>query len=76
MERADMSENSIKGLWCVLDADDSDQLVVSEFRKFAELGALEKSSQQKFGGRDKSRHAGGGLSAFTANRAEELEGTA
>ena len=33
-----MPDNAIKALWCALDADDSNQLTMSEFGKFLKLG--------------------------------------
>ena len=71
----DVPEPTLKGLWCNLDADNSNQLEVNEFRKFAELGALEKKDSSKnFGGLNKS-HAGGGFSAVINNVALEEQGT-
>ena len=49
---SELPEARLKALWCVLDADDSDQLEVSEFRKFAELGAAARSAPPPaFGGK-------------------------
>ena len=33
-----LSENHVKALWCALDADDSNQLTMSEFGRFLKLG--------------------------------------
>ena len=33
-----LSENDVKALWCALDADDSNQLTMSEFGGFLKLG--------------------------------------
>ena len=39
----------LRTLWCMLDADDSNQLTVDEFAKFAKLGVIEKKAARYVG---------------------------
>ena len=50
MKKSALSEQSLKALWCVLDADDSNALQADEFRKFLRLGEGEKKKATLFGG--------------------------
>ena len=76
---ADIPELTLKGLWCDLDADNSNEIEINEFRKFAELGALEgQDASKNFGGLNKQTAASlsGGLSALTSAAAIASQPTA
>ena len=45
----DLSNDTLKALWCALDADNSNQIEVNEFASFAKMGAIAKKGSH-FGG--------------------------
>ena len=44
-------DTTLKGLWCALDKDDSNQVLADEFRAFIKLYTPPKSDVAKFGGK-------------------------
>ena len=59
-----LSENHVKALWCALDADDSNQLTMSEFGRFLKLG--DKPQLKKLKSWGSSGSGGKSLNAMSA----------
>ena len=49
VERSVLSDDTLKGLWCSLDNDDSNQVQADEFAQWIKLGAKDEAAQPQYG---------------------------
>ena len=49
VKRSALSDDTLKGLWCSLDGDDSNQVQADEFAQWIKLGAKDVAAQPTYG---------------------------